>query len=143
MAKKIALHNNLEGVKELVDNLINKDKKVQSDCIKTLYEIGFLKPILIADYHTEFIALLTSKNNRLVWGGMIALLTITDLRANEIFTTLDLIVETVEKGSVVTIDCGVEILPKLNKYSKYSDNVELLFNKIIVEMPNKIIATVY
>ena len=79
LAKQISMTNNKNAVQELVDNLTNKDKNIQSDCIKTLYELGYLKPKLIADYCSEFIKLLTSKNNRIVWGSMIALATIPPL----------------------------------------------------------------
>jgi len=115
LAKEIASNNDRSAVKELVENLKNKDKNIQSDCIKALYETGYIKPELIADYCSEFLELLTSKNNRLVWGGMIAISTIADLKPKEIFKSLNLIMETVDKGSVITIDAGIEILSKLNK----------------------------
>jgi hypothetical protein len=51
LAKEISMSNNKAAAKELVDNLNNKNKNIQSDCIKTLYEIGYLKPELIADYY--------------------------------------------------------------------------------------------
>lgn len=50
LAKYIADRNDREAVKELVDNLYNRDKNIQSDCIKVLYEIGDLKPSLIVEY---------------------------------------------------------------------------------------------
>ena len=119
LAREIALTENQEAIKSLVDNLKNKNNRIQGDVIKTLYEIAYIKPELIADYHSDFLALLTNKNNRLVWGGMIALLTITDLKHTEIFASLDLIIDTIKKGSVITIDCGVDILAKLNKHQEY------------------------
>ena len=91
----------------------NKDKKIQADCIKTLYEIGYIKPELIAAYFSDFISLLSNKNNRLVWGAMIALLTITDSKNKEVFASLDLLSDTIEKGSVITQDNGIKILAKV------------------------------
>lgn len=126
LATEIAETENHDAIKELVNNLNNNDKKIQGDCIKTLYETAYIKPDLIADYYSDFLDLLSSKNNRLVWSGMIAIATITDLKHQEIFTSLDLIMETVEKGSVITIDCGVEILAKLNKYREYFDTTDPL-----------------
>ncbi|MCX6252228.1 MAG: hypothetical protein NTX61_15945 [Bacteroidetes bacterium] len=131
LARQISLNDNKIAIKELVDNLDNQDKNIQSDCIKTLYEVGYLKPELITDYYAEFIKLLTNKNNRLVWGGMIALATIVDLRHKEIFDSLKKLMETVNKGSVITIDNGVEILAKLNKYDKYFNTTDpLLINQL-------------
>jgi len=37
LARQISLTDNKNAVKELVDNLDNEDKNIQSDCIKTLY----------------------------------------------------------------------------------------------------------
>ncbi len=143
LAKEIAITENHDDVKELVENLTNKDKKIQGDCIKTLYETAYIKPFLIADYYSNFLELLISKNNRMVWSGMIATLAITDLRHKEIFDSLNLIMETVKKGSVITIDCGVEILAKLNKYTEYFDItdpllIDQLWNCPIKQLPQYI-----
>src|SRR6266481_2323275 len=77
LAKEIILKNDKKAVKELVENLNNKNKDIQSDCIKVLYEIGEQKPSLISDYGKDFITLLDSRNNRLQWGAMTALNAIT------------------------------------------------------------------
>ena len=73
LAKEIASSGDKVAVQELVDNLANKNKDIQSDCIKVLYEIGDIKPDLIAGYVDTFVKLLGSRNNRLVWGAMTAL----------------------------------------------------------------------
>jgi hypothetical protein len=137
LAKKIAETENSDEIIELVGNLKNKDKKIQADCIKTLYEIAYIKPDLIASYYSEFLGLLSNKNNRLVWGGMIALMTITDLKSKELFTSLDLISDTVNQGSTITIDSGVVIYAKLNKYSEYQDKVENLLIDQLWKCPIK------
>ena len=98
------------AIRELVEHLHNKEKRVQSDCIKVLSEIGYLKPALIAEYVDDFLPLLTSRNNRLVWGAMIALSTIAELRANEMFASRDRIMKAVEEGSVMTVDAGINAL---------------------------------
>ena len=51
LAQQIASSENHEAINELIVNLRNKDTRIQGDCIKTLYEIGYIKPELIADYH--------------------------------------------------------------------------------------------
>jgi len=52
LAKELAQKNDKSGIKEIAENLQNKDKNIQNDCIKVLYEIGYLKPELInRDYH--------------------------------------------------------------------------------------------
>ena len=59
--------------------------------------------------------LLESKNNRLIWGGMTALSTITDLKHKEVFETLDKIMRVTDTGSVITTDNGVKNLIKLTR----------------------------
>lgn len=137
LAKQISATDNRNAVKELIENLTNKDKNIQSDCIKTLYELGYIKPELISDYYNEFIKLLQSKNNRLVWGSMIALATIADLRHKEIFASLNEIVEIINNGSVITIDNGVEILAKLNKYDRYFNTTDPLLIDQLWKCPIK------
>ncbi|NHF59746.1 hypothetical protein FK220_010360 [Flavobacteriaceae bacterium TP-CH-4] len=141
LAQQIASSENHEAIDELIVNLRNKDNRIQGDCIKTLYEIGYIKPELIADYHADFLGLLSRKNNRMVWSGMIALLTITDLKSKEVFAALDLIMETVQKGSVITIDCGVGILAKLNCYEAYFDTTDPLLLEQLWKCPIKQLAS--
>ena len=81
LAKKLVESNNAEGIKEIAQYLWDKNRSITSDCIKVLYEIGYINPGLIGDYVDDFLKLLESKINRMVWGGMIALSTIAELKA--------------------------------------------------------------
>jgi len=76
LARRIVRERDAAAVQELVENLWHNNKAIPSDCIKVLYEIGAANPDLIANYYNEFGKLLESKNNRLVWGAMMALDTI-------------------------------------------------------------------
>ena len=84
LARDLAAGNNRAAIRELVENLSNSNKAIQSDCIKVLYEVGYIEPELIAEHISDFVELLSSKNNRLIWGGMIALSTIAHLKPDEI-----------------------------------------------------------
>ncbi|WP_256762112.1 hypothetical protein [Cohnella sp. WQ 127256] len=131
LAKFIADREDREAVKELLDNLYNRDKNIQSDCIKVLYEIGELKPSLVAAYSKEFIALLDHGNNRLVWGAMTALDAITLENPETIYLSLDKIVGIANKGSVITKDHGINILIKLCSLKQYTDHA---FNLLIEQL---------
>lgn len=98
---------------ELVGGLESGDKAVRNDCIKVLYEIGYLKPELIEDYVEAFVALLGSRENRLVWGGMTALGSIAPRQARAVWPHVDTVIETTRKGSVITQDWGVRVLAAL------------------------------
>ncbi len=110
LARELAESKDRAGIREIAENLWNKEENIQSDCLKVLYETGYLDPTLIADFAGEFLKLLKSRNNRLVWGSMIALSTLADLKADEIFPHFDEIVEVMKKGSVITMDNGIKTL---------------------------------
>jgi hypothetical protein len=110
LARKLAETRDQDGIQEIVQNLSNPESNIQSDCLKVLYEIGYLAPDLITEYSGNFFKLLKSRNNRMVWGAMIALATISNLNADEIYEQRDLILKTMEKGSVITVENGIKIL---------------------------------
>jgi hypothetical protein len=121
LAKYITDQGDENAVKELVENLNNRDRNIQSDCIKVLYEIGEHQPSLIAEYSEEFVALLDSKNNRLVWGAMTALDMITREKPKTIYSAIAKIIDIAGKGSVITKDHEVSILIKLCSFEQYAD----------------------
>ena len=100
LARELASKKDRLGVREIAQNLWNKDKGIQADCIKVLYEVGYLDPALIAEYAEDFVKLLKSKNNRLVWGGMIALGTIADRKPEVVLAHLAEIEKAMNAGSV-------------------------------------------
>jgi hypothetical protein len=110
LARELAASKDRSGIQEIARNLWNNEKAIQSDCLKVLYEIGYLDPALIADYAGDFLRLLKSRNNRLVWGGMIALSSVADLKANEIFPHVAELIQAMQKGSVITMDNGIKVL---------------------------------
>lgn len=122
LALKLATEENHAGIEEIIKNLSSKDKKIQHDCVKVAYEIGQVKPELISKYALTFIELLKSRNNRLVWGGMTALATITEKASETIMAHLDAIKSAMKIGSVITIDKGVLTLAKLAAVSKENNN---------------------
>jgi hypothetical protein len=110
LARELAERKDREGIREIAENLWNKDKNIQADCVKVLYEIGYIDPSLIAGFAEDFLKLLRSRNNRLVWGGMIALSTVAELRADLIQTHLEEILKAMDAGSVITVDNAVKAL---------------------------------
>jgi hypothetical protein len=122
LARDLAAKKDLRGIDEIAQNLWNKDNGVQADCIKVLYEVGYISPALIARYAEEFVKLLKSNNNRLVWGGMIALGTVAELKADVVLDHLAEIRKAMDEGSVITMDNGVVALARAasrgDKYRK-------------------------
>ena len=69
LARELAVTENRDGIIEIAQNLWQKNKSVQSDCLKVLYAIGYINSNLISGYVDEFLNLLKSKTNRMVWGS--------------------------------------------------------------------------
>lgn len=135
LAKEITGRSDKAAVKELIDHLGNKSKDIQNDCIKVIYEIGTLKPELIADYSADFVKLLDNKNNRLQWGGMTALNTIALEKPDVVFENLPKLVNAAEKGTVITKDNLMAILTKLCSIEKYAEDAFALFNEQLLKCP--------
>lgn len=140
LAKQIASKKDKKAIQELVDNLGNKSKDIQNDCIKVLYEIGGQQPALIADYTKIFVGLLDSKNNRLQWGAMTTLSAVTLVDPKVVYAALPKILEAADKGSVITKDYAVNILIDLCSLKPYADKtfpllIEQLLNSPTNQLP--------
>jgi hypothetical protein len=133
LARVIVRERNASAVQELVENLNHKNKGIQSDCIKVLYEIGESNPDLIARYYKAFGKLLESKNNRLVWGAMTALGTIAVNEPKGVHGMLSTILKVADSsGSVIARDHAVGILVKLGTLKPYKrDCIPLLIEQLI------------
>lgn len=139
LAKQVAAKKDLSAVKELVDNLSNKSKDIQHDCIKVLYEIGEIAPSLIVPHAASFLTLLTSKNNRLQWGAMTALNTIAQEAPKLIYSALPKIIAAADAGSVITKDYAVHILINLCFVKQYaSDAFSLLIEQLTTSPTNQL-----
>jgi len=110
LARELAALRDEEAIRELAENLHNRNRRIRSDCIKVLYEIGELDPWLIGDYAELFLDLLDHRNNRLVWGAMSALAAVAEIRAEELFARRREITAAVLRGSVITVDRGIRAL---------------------------------
>ncbi|MCE1255338.1 MAG: hypothetical protein LWX83_17545 [Anaerolineae bacterium] len=108
LARQLVETQDQAGIRELIDNLDNKNSEISADCIKVLYEIGYLKPALIAGGTEAFLKLLNSRNNRMVWGGMIALSTVAALSSELIFNNYAILKASMVNGSVITVDNAVK-----------------------------------
>ena len=116
-------------IEEIVKGLNSKNNAISNDCIKVIYEIGERKPELISDYVEEFIELLHSKNNRLVWGSMTALVFVSKVNAKSVFEHLEAVKLAYKNGSVITVDNSISVFANLcNANKKY---MEIVFPIII------------
>ena len=110
LARELAAKKDKQGIREIAENLWNKNKNIQADCIKVLYEVGAIEPSLITAYTEDFVNCLRSKNNRLAWGGMTALASVAKADPDSVFKHLDAIKKAKETGSVITVDHAISTL---------------------------------
>lgn len=110
LARTLAARKDKKGIRDLVQNLWNKDKNIQADCIKVLYEIGAIEPKLISAYADDFVKCLRSKNNRLAWGGMTALAEVAKVNPDAVFKHVAEVKKAKETGSVITVDNAISAL---------------------------------
>ncbi len=136
LAQRIVKAGDSIAVNELVENLSNKDKNIQSDCVKVLDEIGARRPELIAEYSREFERLLESRNNRLVWGAMTALDYIAAVEPEAVRGMLPKILAAADQGSVITRDHAVGVLAKLATLKQHADKCVPLLIEQLTKSPN-------
>jgi hypothetical protein len=113
LARELAETGNAEAIQEIADHLWDRDPAVRGDCIKVLYELGELKPELIAPYADDFARLLADRQMRMVWGGMSAIATIATVAADELYPHAGEIEAAMGRGSVIAVDNGVRALARL------------------------------
>lgn len=135
LAEQIAKKNDDKAVKELVALIEHKDKNIQSDAIKVLYETGARKPELISAYIKEFIRLLDSNNNRIQWGAMTAIDYVTSENPKAVHAALPRIIAIADAGSVITRDHAVGILTKLCAVKQYEDDAFSLLVEQLKKCP--------
>jgi len=136
-AKEIAHQQDSTSIRELVALLDHSDRNIQSDAIEVLYECGYVRPDLIAPHLRYFVNLLSNKNNRLVWGAMIALSTISKTEPQTVYRFLPQIVQAMAKGSVITKDAGVAVYANLATLPDQQAEVFTLLLKELAACPSK------
>lgn len=136
LAEAIAAKGDAAAVRELADALGTAPVAVQNDAIKVLYEIGARKPKLVAGHAEAFLRLLTSKNNRNVWGALQALESIAGEAPGVLAKHLDAIVSAADRGSVIAKDKAVGILSTLAR-GGHAKAVPVLLERVRHAAPNQ------
>jgi hypothetical protein len=113
VAEDLASQPNPEAVAELVNALTNAPKPVRSDAIKALYELGARDPGQIAPHLDALIALLSTKDNRLLWGALEAVSRIAPVRPDAVMAVLPQVLAAADRGSVIAKDNCIATLAAL------------------------------
>lgn len=121
LAIAIVDKNDPQAVAALIELIQGKNKDYQNDSIKVLYEVGERNPNLIVEYIPQFMACLSSKNNRLQWGSMAALRSLINSNKAELYAELENLQDAANKGSVITKDNFIGILVGLMGNPEFHD----------------------
>lgn len=113
LAIQICKDENSASVSELVFLTRGKNKNLQNDSIKVLYEIGERNSSLILPHLSIFLNHLFSKNNRLQWGAMTAIRMISNNYPSEIADFIFELEAAAASGSVICRDNFIGILENL------------------------------
>jgi hypothetical protein len=124
LGKKLVESWDLDGIREVANNLTNPSRDIQIDCLGVLEQIGQLAPELIEDCLDELINLAFGNDNRLVWQSLINIAMIAENKADQLIKHLDQIKSLSEKGTVITRDNVIKILARIGAASpEYSRQV--------------------
>ncbi len=110
LAERLARSGDREAVALLASHLGGRDRRIASDCIKVLYELGEKRPDLLAPHRDLFLSLLQSRNNRMIWGAMHALACIAQVDPASLVPSCATIAAAMDAGSVITRDHGMRVL---------------------------------
>lgn len=114
LAEALAKEPDQSAIAELAGLLTAGGKAQKHDAIKVLYELGDRRPELIAPHLGTFLFLLTTRDNRLLWGALRALSTLGTTVPRELSPHLDAILAAADRGSVIAKDGAMKLLSDLN-----------------------------
>ncbi len=135
LAMELVAANDKFATKELLENLQNKDKNIQRDCLSTICEIAKIQPEFVKEYISRLVGLLEHKDNQMVWRAMIALNEVANENLDAIYNALPKISNAADNGSVITHYNCVGILTKLCREKKYKADAFTLLNERILRAP--------
>ncbi|MEO5808077.1 hypothetical protein [Devosia sp.] len=137
LAATLAASADTTAIDQLVNALTTASAALKSDAIKTLCEIGALRPDLIAPYAKNFVALLDDGSNRLVWGAMTALDAIASVEPRTVEVYVPRIVAAADRGSVIAKDRCIMTLVKLSKAGDADRMCPILLDRLADSAPNQ------
>lgn len=134
LATEIAGSRDRKLLRDIIEILKSKPKKaIENDAILTLASLSELAPDMLEEYTSLLLGYLDSKNNRAVWGSMIALSNVTPFVPKRIMEHVPAILSAMDEGTVVTRDHGFVILLHLYQHKAYR---EIIFALIFEQVAN-------
>ncbi len=100
LGQDIAARRAQDELDGLVELLAERD--VASSAIKAIYECGYLAPELLVPHLDVFVELVAGRNNRMIWGGMIAVSCAAKAAPEKVWEHRETLEAAWEAGTVIT-----------------------------------------
>jgi len=117
----------IAGLVELLD-----DQEVASSAIKAIYECGYLAPELLVPHLERFRALMDCGNNRLVWGGTVAVWCVATAAPERVWPHRERLERCLRIGTVITQMSAVQALTTVaSSDPAKADELEEWFEEVL------------
>jgi len=110
VAESLADEPDAEALADLIDTLVSGPAPLAGDAAAALQKLAELDPAQVAPHTAAIAGMLTSKNNRLVWGAATILHAVAIARPAAVRPHVHQLMRAVAAGSVITQDHGVGAL---------------------------------
>jgi len=140
LAKKLSKQSNLSSeILELL-GIVNNGTKAQShDAIKVLYELAALRPEVFGDKFDYALDLLSTKDNRLLWGTLMLISATCAYNVAQTIAHLPQILVAADRGSVIAKDNAFAILLQLVAVEKHKGEImPILCERLKSAAPNQL-----
>lgn len=110
LARDLAARDDVDGIREIAENMWNDNKNIHGDCMQVMYEIAIIEPDLVTPYAGDFVKFLKSKYPNMVRGAVTALAEIARVKPEFVFKHLDEIKKVKDANTDLTRDRSISAL---------------------------------
>ncbi len=134
---KVAARKCIENpklLKEVSSHLKDNDNKLVADCAEVMTEVALTNPALVAEFATDLITLINSKDNRIKWESIHALSLIASMVPDIIFSILPELEDIMHRDkSIIVRDYTTDaIAGYAGTSSGAADNAYPILKKILI-----------
>lgn len=139
LAKSLCRDEDHTAIAHVVGILQTGSKPQRKDAIKVLYEVGARNPGLIAPFTDVFFETMESRDNRIVWGALMALAKISSVQPERVADRMHLVLTAADNGSVIAKDQAIEILAALKSLPGHAKVAnDALFDRLRTAATNQL-----
>lgn len=123
LARDLAARQDINGIREIAENMWNDNKNIHSDCMNVMYEVAIVDPNLVLPYAADFIKFLKSKYPDMVTGAITALAEIAKVKPEFLFKHLNDLKKIKETSASMTLNKSISALAQTSSANAEYGNV--------------------